>query len=121
MSTSFSKFSKELVVAFSNQHLQQKELSGLVQPRKKFKLSLRNEKKVVTLLGGIDADIEKLDKLIQETDKGQRIPVLLKKYIGLNAKLISFNVDPLFNNCLDGFIFLDYHQVPEKVKEGLRK
>jgi hypothetical protein len=121
MSTSFSKFSKELVVSFSNQHLQQKELVTLVQPRKKFKLSLRNEKKVATLLGGIDADIEKLDKLIQETDKGQRIPVLLKKYIGLNAKLISFNVDPLFNNCLDGFIFLDYHQVPEKVKEGLRK
>ena len=68
-----------------------------------------------------EADIEKLDKLIQETDKGQRIPILLKKYIGLNAKLLSFNVDPLFNNCLDGFIFLDYHLVPEKVKEGLRK
>lgn len=121
MSTSFSKFSKELVVSFSHKYLQQKELVALVQPRKKFKLSQRNEKKVATLLGGIDSDIEKLDKLIQETDKGQRIPILLKKYIGLNAKLISFNVDPLFNNCLDGFIFLDYHQVPEKVKEGLRK
>jgi hypothetical protein len=91
MSTSFSKFTKELVVSYAYQHLNLKQFAGLIQPRKKFKLSLRNEKKVATLLGGIDSDIEKLDKLIQETDKGQRLPILLKKYIGLNAKLISFN------------------------------
>ena len=121
MSTSFSRFTKELVVTYAQQHLQVKQFAGLIHPRKRFKLSLRNEKKVATLLGGIDSDIEKLDKLIQETDKGQRLPILLKKYIGLNAKLISFNVDPLFNNCLDGFIFLDYHQIPQKIKEGLRK
>ena len=121
MSTSFSRFTKELVVTYAQQHLQVKQFAGLIHPRKRFKLSLRNEKKVATLLGGIDSDIEKLDKLIQETDKGLRLPILLKKYIGLNAKLISFNVDPLFNNCLDGFIFLDYHQIPQKIKEGLRK
>jgi hypothetical protein len=49
------------------------------------------------------------------------LPVLLKKYIKLNAEIIGFNVDPKFNNCLDGLIVLDVYNVPKTTIESLSK
>jgi len=40
--------------------------------------------------------------------------VLLRQYLGLNGKLVSFNVDPAFNDALDGLIVVDLHDVPMK-------
>jgi hypothetical protein len=51
-----------------------------------------------------------------------KLPVLLKKYIlQLNAKIIGFNIDPKFNNALDGFIVMDFEKVPEDVIRMLSK
>ncbi|NCP46657.1 MAG: glycerol acyltransferase, partial [Flavobacteriales bacterium] len=50
-----------------------------------------------------------------------RIPVLIKKYIKLNAKIVGFNVDPNFNNTLDGLIFLDLLEVPQLTINQLAK
>jgi hypothetical protein len=41
------------------------------------------------------------------------MPVLIKKYIKQNAKLVAFNVDPKFNNAIDGLIFLKISDIPE--------
>lgn len=41
-------------------------------------------------------------------------PVLLKKYLTQNARVVGFNVDPLFGNSLDGFMYIDTSQLPEK-------
>jgi hypothetical protein len=29
---------------------------------------------------------------------------IIEKYIKQNAKVVAFNVDPLFNNAVDGFV-----------------
>ena len=42
------------------------------------------------------------------------VPILIKKYIKQNAKIIGFNVDPQFNNSLDGLIILDINDLPEE-------
>ena len=64
----------------------------------------------------VDHDINRLDKTIGDLDElNSGLPVLLKKYIKLNAKIIGFNVDPKFNNCLDGLIVLDVFDVPQKI------
>ena len=42
-----------------------------------------------------------------------RLPVLLKKYIKQNCKLIGFNVDPLFNNAVDGLMYIKIADLPE--------
>jgi len=39
----------------------------------------------------------------------------------LNAKIIGFNIDPNFNDCLDGLIVIDLFDVPVKVIESLSK
>jgi hypothetical protein len=41
------------------------------------------------------------------------VPVLLKKYIKQNAKIIAFNVDPDFNDALDGLMYIKISNLPE--------
>ena len=61
-----------------------------------------------------EADLNKFDKIIDEVEPGAlRLPVLLKKYIKQNAKLVAFNVDPLFNNAVDGLMYIKIADLPE--------
>ncbi len=45
-----------------------------------------------------------------------RLPILLKKYIKQNARIIGFNIDPKFMNALDGLIVLDIQELPEEAE-----
>lgn len=42
-----------------------------------------------------------------------RLPVLIKKYIKQNARVVAFNVDPLFNNAIDGLMYIRISDIPE--------
>ena len=48
-----------------------------------------------------------------------KLPVLLRKYLSLNAKIISFNIDPKFSDCLDGFMVLDIQTIPKEILKKL--
>jgi len=41
--------------------------------------------------------------------------------MNLNAKIISFNIDPKFSDCLDGFLVVDTHNIPPEMLEKLGK
>lgn len=61
--------------------------------------------------------IEKFDRtLVQLSDGEYRVPTLVRKYIKNGAKIICFNVDPLFNYSLDGLIL---HRITDYPKEEL--
>jgi hypothetical protein len=61
------------------------------------------------------ADLNKFDRLIAEVEPGNlRLPVLIKKYIKQNAKVVAFNVDPLFNNAVDGLMYIKVSDIPEE-------
>jgi hypothetical protein len=58
--------------------------------------------------------LNKFDKIIDELEPGElRLPVLIKKYIKQNAKVVAFNVDPLFNNAVDGLMYIRIADLPE--------
>ena len=60
------------------------------------------------------ADMQKFDKVIDEIEPGAlRIPVLIKKYVKQNARLVAFNVDPKFNNAVDGLMYIKVSDIPE--------
>ena len=60
-------------------------------------------------------NFEKFDRfLMRLSDNTYRMPTLVKKYIKVNAKIICFNVDPLFNYSLDGLIFLRLTDYPRQ-------
>ena len=63
-------------------------------------------------------DIKVLDNMISDIEVDQtKIPVLLKKYLKQNAKIIAFNIDPKFNNSLDGFLVMEVGDIPEDTFE----
>ncbi len=59
-------------------------------------------------------DIQLLSKVITRMEEDKGVPVLLRQYLGLNGKFVSFNVDPDFNDALDGLIVVDLRKVQEK-------
>ncbi|MDD1784293.1 lysophospholipid acyltransferase family protein [Enterovibrio sp. ZSDZ35] len=59
-------------------------------------------------------DVQLLSKVVGRMSSGLGVPVLLRQYLGLNGKLVCFNVDPAFNNALDGLIVVDLRKVPAK-------
>ncbi|WP_183564021.1 lysophospholipid acyltransferase family protein [Mucilaginibacter sp. SP1R1] len=120
ISNSFSKFSKSLIVDYINRNHFDHELAQYVKPRKKFKVDFS---KIDTdlLMAGEDS-FKGLDNLISEVEtRNMKVPVLLRQYIALNAKIISFNIDPKFADCLDGFLVLDLEKVPQDILEKLGK
>lgn len=120
ISNSFSKFSKSLIVDYINRNHFDHEMAQYVKPRKKFKVDFA---KIDTdlLMAGEDT-FKGLDNLISEVEtRNMKVPVLLRQYIALNAKIISFNIDPKFADCLDGFLVLDLEKVPQDILEKLGK
>ena len=68
-----------------------------------------------------NTDIKVLDNWITEIETSHTsIPVLLKKYLKQNAKIIAFNIDPKFNNSLDGFLVMDLKGIPEDTFELIK-
>jgi hypothetical protein len=71
---------------------------------------------------GADDSLKGLDSIISDVEtRNMKIPVLLRQYIALNGKIICFNIDPKFADCLDGFLVLDLQQVPHEMLEKLGK
>ncbi|HSD06109.1 lysophospholipid acyltransferase family protein [Flavobacterium sp.] len=113
ISNQFSDFSKSLMIEFMKSHYYDPYIAQYVHPKKEFKVKLKDADKDF-LFDEAEADLNKFDKLIDELEPGiLRLPVLIKKYIKQNAKLVAFNVDPLFNNAIDGLMYIRIADIPE--------
>jgi putative hemolysin len=121
ISNNYSKISKDLIIKFIMQNHLNWRMAQYVKPRKSYKFKSDNPE-INILMENMEHDINRLDKAIGDIDElNSGLPVLLKKYIKLNSKIIAFNVDPKFNNCLDGLIILDIYDVPKNTIESLSK
>ncbi|MCZ4309063.1 lysophospholipid acyltransferase family protein [Vibrio atlanticus] len=60
------------------------------------------------------ASVPLLSKVLARMEQGKGLPVLLRQYLGMNGKLVCFNVDPSFNDALDGLIVVNLKKVPLK-------
>ncbi len=120
ISNSFSKFSKSLIVDYISTHHFDHELAQYVKPRKAFKIDFSKIDKDLLLEPG--DTLKDLDSLISEIETSHmKVPVLLRQYIALNAKIICFNIDPKFSDSLDGFLVVDLEQIPAEMLEKLGK
>ena len=116
ISNTFSKFSKSLIVDYITRNHFDHEMAQFVKPRKQFKVDFSSIDTDALMAG--EENFKKLDNLISEIETHNiKVPVLLRQYIALNAKIICFNIDPKFADCLDGFLVLDLHNVPKDVLE----
>lgn len=113
ISNQFSDFSKSLMIEFMKSHYYDPYIAQFVRPKKEYKVKLKDADKDF-VFNEAEADLNKFDKIIDEVEPGNlRLPVLIKKYIKQNARVISFNVDPLFNNAVDGLMYIKIADLPE--------
>jgi putative hemolysin len=113
ISNQFSDFSKSLMIEFMKSHYYDPYIAQYIHPKKEYKVKLKDADKDF-VFNETEADLNKFDKVIDELEPGSlRLPVLIKKYIKQNARLVAFNVDPLFNNAIDGLIYLRISDIPE--------
>ncbi|MFP4281241.1 MAG: lysophospholipid acyltransferase family protein [Opitutales bacterium] len=114
ISKEYQSLSKNLMVMYLKEHTLDPELATKVRARKPPRS--RN-------LGRLDRscfnesvrDIEDVSALISEIEREERgVPVLLRQYLKLNATMLSFNVDPEFNDCIDGLVLVDLAKTNEK-------
>lgn len=113
ISNQFSEFSKSLMIEFMKSHYYDPYVAQYVYPKKEFKVKLKDADKDF-VFNEAEADLNKFDKIIDEIEPGNlRLPVLIKKYIKQNARVIAFNVDPLFNNSVDGLMYIRIADLPE--------
>ncbi len=121
ISGEYSRFSRGLIIEFVHQYHYDHALAQHVHPRNRFHVKLAKADGDA-LLQASGEDIKKLDQVIADIEEnGSSVPVLLKRYLSLNAKIIGFNSDPRFNDALDGLVLLDLTKVPVKVVEDLRR
>ena len=113
ISNQFSEFSKSLMIEFMKSHYYDPYIAQYIQPKKEFKVKLKDGDKDF-VFDATKADMQKFDKFIDEIEPGAlRIPVLIKKYVKQNARLVAFNVDPKFNNAVDGLMYIKVADIPE--------
>ena len=113
ISNQFSDFSKSLMIEFMKSHYYDPYIAQYIQPKKEFKVKLKDADKDF-VFDAAKADMQKFDKVIDEIEPGAlRIPVLIKKYVKQNARLVAFNVDPKFNNAVDGLMYIKVSDIPE--------
>ncbi len=120
ISNSYSGLSKKLLVAYIKKFHYNKELARFIKARKNFKLGLKRVDSEILMEGMDKNTFTQIDKTIAGIEPFHlSIPVLLKKYIKENAEIIGFNVDPHFNNSLDGLMILDLKNLNSEMVEKL--
>ena len=113
ISNQFTDFSKSLMIEFMKSNYYDPYIAQYIKPKKEFKVKLKDADKDF-IFDEAEADLNKFDKIIDELEPGNlRLPVLIKKYLKQNARLVAFNVDPLFNNAIDGLMYIRIADIPE--------
>jgi putative hemolysin len=113
ISNKFSNFSKSLMIEFMKSNYYDPYVAQYIRPKKEFKVKLNDADKDI-VFDESEADLNKFDKIIDELEpESLRLPVLIKKYIKQNARVVAFNVDPLFNNAIDGLMYIRIADLPE--------
>ena len=113
ISNQFSEFSKSLMIEFMKSNYYDPYVAQYIRPKQEYKVKLKDADKDF-VFATVKSDMKKLDRLIDEIEPGNlRIPVLLKKYIKQNSRIVAFNVDPKFNNAIDGLVFARIADLPD--------
>ena len=120
ISNAIPRFYKSLIVDYVLRNYPMTDAERIALPTHPFVpdfLSVRPDD-----LGIAPGNIDALDRAIQALSDGKyRLPVLVRKYFCCGARLVCFNVDPLFSDSLDGLIFLRYADFPRNTMRAVMR
>jgi putative hemolysin len=108
ISASYSTASRELIAAVL-QSATPSSLRELAVPRHPLRPKLAISP---------HCDEAEMESMVSELEVDAKpLPVLLRQYLKLGARLHAFNVDPKFQNCLDGLIVVDLARTERRLLE----
>jgi hypothetical protein len=117
ISDRYNSASRQLLVKFLQTHRFDVDLSRLVRaknPPAPFADTAVHATTVTSL-----EDVSSLVRRIEPD--GKDIPVLLRQYLKLNAKLLGFTVDRDFGHVIDGLVVVDLVKVAPRILARLGK
>jgi putative hemolysin len=105
ISCRYSDSSHRLLMAFLQQNHLDSDLANLVE-------AINPRTVHPAPAPTIPRSLDEVNRLVAEAeDDGKGVPILLRQYLKLNAKLIGFNVDPHFGDALDALMMVDLTKV----------
>ena len=114
ISSDYTEVSRHLMASCLEVNNSDQNLMALVQPT----TPLKSKKVCFWKQADLEGlgDIDKLSSLVKQIEVDNKgVPVLLRQYLKLQGELAAFNVDPDFNNALDGLIIVDLTRVNQRV------
>jgi putative hemolysin len=103
ISARYQSLTRQLLARFLSGDRFLSDLAALVRPSR----PLPVERDAAALVQSrVVADLEDVEQLVSEVE-GRGLPVLLRQYLKLNARLLGFSVDPEFGDVLDGLVVVD--------------
>ncbi len=122
ISGTYTEEAKSLIYYFLHNNFFDVNTAKSIHPKNNYTLSLPEDFDENWFKEEIGDDFNKLDKYIQTFDPTFHTPILVRQYISLlGTKVLGFNVDPLFNNCLDALMLMDLTKSPQQTIENLAK
>ncbi len=121
ISNRFSNFSKGMIIRYIMLNHYNHKFAKYIRSRKKFVVGESRDLDTEIIMETAD-DLNKFDKFIKDIETSNyNMPVLLKKYLKQNGEIIGFNIDPKFNDALDGLLILDLYDVPIETISSLSR
>ena len=113
ISSWYPKFYQSLMVYYVTTKHTNAEMSKLFNPKTPF-VPNYNKCDIKVLMEKNMDTVDKFDRYIMKLSNGDyRMPTLFKKYLKINSKFLCFNVDPDFNDTLDGLLLLKFTDYPK--------
>jgi len=114
ISSWFPKFYQSMMVYYIKEKHSAPEIAQFVHPTHPFVCNFNKVDMPVLMEKNMDT-VDKFDRyLMKLSNSDYRMPTLFKKYLKINAKFLCFNVDPDFNDTLDGLLFLRLKDYPKE-------
>ena len=108
ISARYTDTSRQLLQAFLLQNARHRELGDVV--------AARTPPAAVPPDLEAGHDVQTLDRLVaRHQPDGMGMPVLLRHYLRLNARLLAFNIDPAFGDALDALMMVDLTTVDRAI------
>ena len=116
ISNSYPRFAKEMLVYFYQLHFASDEV--LLRSDSPFTIDSKRIEQFESLFEGKSHTEDFVVLKRQLANLGVSVPTLYKQYTDLTepggVRFLEFSVDKDFNNCLDGLVFVDIHQLKEQ-------
>lgn len=115
ISNDYLSVSKRLMVDFLRLHHAMENSGSLVQPRNPFK-GRRVRGFNARVARALLQDSDEVSEIVSDIEPDQKgLPVLIRQYLKLGAKLLEFNVDPHFSDCVDALLMADLTQTDPRL------